>query len=779
MRLPVCLAMCCVAFPAVGESVGSSPQPGPASWQPIEDTVYLQEIGTQVPSDGALLDVAVHEGEVYAATGRGVLALRDGELLPVSGADGEVFELEAVHGALYALAADGLFRMDNGQFVQLSDKAVTAITAHLEKTIVSTTGTLYEVVQGGLEPVPLVGSKPDAFNLTFMPSARAGITGLASYAETVYLLYGGENRNPPGFLIYDGRGFNETDVVEYGAQGNEPSGLPIGGRARDVLKHGNQLLVATSRGLGQLRGGSMTTITGQDGLPIEETTCLAQGFDADVWIGTAQGAVRWVDGAWHWFAAPRWLPSPHVHGITVDAETRTVYVATDGGLGIIAYEPYTLRKKAAYYERFLEEWGQKRLGFVHKLMWNDALGEWEREISDNDAGWSTHYLAAMAFKYAVTDDEAAYAEAQDTFYSLMWMDAATPLDGLPARSIWAKGERGHQAQHGSGYRDAEWHDTADGAWEWKGDTSSDESVAHYYATSVFHDVAAKGADKDFAARHIQRMTDHIIGHGWVLMDVDGEPTRWGRWDPEYVHTPLGNYNVAGNSLQALMFATTAQALVGGEKYENAKQQLMDWGYVEPVIRQKLTYPTWRIFHSDDRLAFYTYWPLLTYEDDPYLRGYYLRSLERAWEIERIEANPWFAFLYANLTGHPAEFGRAVAHLREWPLDLIDHPYDNTVRDDIENTPKGYVPYSGGTRPFSPRVLGPIRWTTETLRLKGGSGRDVVDCSGWLEAYWMGRHFGYITAPRTDDPALTSVPERDAQLGAPPYDGPPRPFTPSK
>ena len=31
---------------------------------------------------------------------------------------------------------------------------------------------------------------------------------------------------------------------------------------------------------------------------------------------------------------------------------------------------HTLQKKAAFYERHLEEWGQKRLGLVHKLEWD-------------------------------------------------------------------------------------------------------------------------------------------------------------------------------------------------------------------------------------------------------------------------------------------------------------------------------------------------------------------------------------------------------------------------
>ena len=52
----------------------------------------------------------------------------------------------------------------------------------------------------------------------------------------------------------------------------------------------------------------------------------------------------------------------------------------------------------------------------------------------------------------------------------------TGIPGFPARAVWAKGEVGHKSTGGSGGYPAEWHDTADGRFEWKGDTSSDESM---------------------------------------------------------------------------------------------------------------------------------------------------------------------------------------------------------------------------------------------------------------------------------------------------------------
>ena len=217
---------------------------------------------------------------------------------------------------------------------------------------------------------------------------------------------------------------------------------------------------------------------------------------------------------------------------------------------------------------------------------------------------------------------------------------------------------------------------------------------------------------------------------------------------------------------------TAAQITGDAKYDDAYRTLLDYGYQDWVLKQKHTFKL-SIFHSDDRLAFYAYHPLLKYEQDPALRSIYRRSLERSWEIERIEHCPWFNFIYGALTRNDCEAPEAVRHLREWPLDLVAYRFKNSHRADLA-TPEGYVPYCEGTRAISPRERGPMRWSSASLGYDGGSGREVVDPSGWLEAYWMGRYYGFIEAPSVTDEALLTVESRDAHFGAAPYDGPPRP-----
>ncbi len=69
-----------------------------------------------------------------------------------------------------------------------------------------------------------------------------------------------------------------------------------------------------------------------------------------------------------------------------------------------------------------------------------------------------------------------------------------------------------------------------------------------------------------------------------------------------------------------------------------------------------------------------------------------------------------------------------------------------------------------------------RGSSNVLYLDGGvGGRRVMEPTSYLRGYWMGRYYGMIEAPTTDDAKLISVPESSGGLyGAEPYDGPDMP-----
>lgn len=748
-------------------ALGAAPEAGRAE-KPVADEPFLQEIGEKIATDQPVIAVAVYEDRAYTVVGPVVKVLQQGVLTEVAGAPRGIKRLRALDGALWAAAATGTYRFTGGNWARINEQEFKDFCVHLGKVHGATSGEIYRFDDGKFVNLKPAGGylqndttmiMEDGTQILTDPVELGPIDRIASYSGTLYLL------RPGSFALLEGKTLIENPV-DWGA-------LPSPG-TRDLVAQGSRLFVATDRGLGVLRGMAVTSLRGADGLPYEDTTCLAAGFDGDLWIGTTRGAIRKTGAEFHYFGAQRWLPHDSVRDIAVGGHT--VYLATDGGLGVIHYEPYTLAKKSAYFERELEDWNFKRLGFVHKLYWSGEKDGWLREISDNDGGHTAHYLAAMTFKYAVTGDGHARKEALEAFKAMAWLEEITGKPGFIARSIWSvKSDKGQRARHGSGGLPAKWYPTADGLWIWKGDTSSDEVNGHMYAVSLFHDLAAKGAEKERAAKHIANITSHIMDNGWVLRDMDGKPTRWGRWDPGYLLKPYGFESRGLNGMEAQTYVQTAFAMTGDVKFQAGLEQLLKWGYQNYTVRQKLTFPPESIVPWDDELAFRCYHPLLRYAKDPELRSIYLRSLERHWEVMRMQHMPWFNFIYGGLTGNDCEATAAARHLREWPLDLVSYSFHNSHRADLAPRP-GYVPYLGGTCAMSPRETAPDFGSRSAIVYDGGGGgRAVVAPMGWLEDYWMGRYYGFIEGPKPNDPKLTQLePRRTTLRGAAPYDGPPRP-----
>ncbi len=733
------LLLLVVTIPAIAElKIPENPL-----YETIQDEVYLQEIPTLIPTEHALQTVAVFEGTAYVGDAQGLWKVDGEQLKKLDGPTGDITAIKTLNDTLWVLGPNGIWNFDGKKWEQVHDGKVTDACVHNGKIVFSTDTELLEI-------------KEDA-SPSSVVKLSAPVLGLESYGGTIYVHDGSQvGRILMGAIRYRG-------VADWGH-------LERGATIRDMMALGSRLYVATDEGLGLLRGMTWYSIQGEDGLPYEDTTTLAQGFDRDLWIGTKRGAIRNVEDEYHFFGHQRWIPHDQVNAIACG--DKVTYIATEGGLGIITYEPYTLAKKAAYYERWLDEWGMKRLGFIHILF--DRDGQWLREVSDNDVGYSSHYMSAKCFEYAVTGNPEARAAAVDMMKTVKWSEEITSIDGFPARSIYAVNELTVKADHGSGGLPAEWHATPDGEWEWKGDTSSDETDAHVYETAIFLSLVANAKEKVWATEHLERVAGHIVDNGFFLRDVDGKPTRWARWDPEYLQTPYGYYARGLNGMEAFNYMTTALHFTGNQKFQEGIVELSKQNYFREILQQKVTFSPLEFTHFDDRLAFYSYFPLVQFETDSTLKSLWRQSLERSWEIKRIEAVPWFNFIYGALTGNDCESDKAVAHLREWPLDLRRYSYHNSHRDDLY-PPKGYRMYSERPKQLSMRATAPNRWDGDFMRLDEGYGGSMVaDPGGWLDAYWMGRYYGMISAPKTNDKSLTTVPHRGLQLGAKPYDGPSRP-----
>ncbi|HAA74188.1 TPA: transcriptional regulator, partial [Candidatus Latescibacteria bacterium] len=229
-----------------------------------------------------------------------------------------------------------------------------------------------------------------------------------------------------------------------------------------------------------------------------------------------------------------------------------------------------------------------------------------------------------------------------------------------------------------------------------------------------------------------------------IIGKDGKRTRWGVWAPEYLNGPWRAQRGL-NSLEILSHLKSAHHITGDDRYGDAYRDLIEnHGYAENARHVKLTLPG-HVNHSDDELAFISYYPLLKYETDEGLRSIYLESLEESWQEERPERNPWWNYIYGAVTENACDVEEAARTLREIPLDLIDWPIRNSHRADIrldaDRGRKGEL-QSIGVLPYD--ELPALKWNANPYALDGGGNATREDDGTYfLLPYWMGRYYGFL------------------------------------
>lgn len=497
----------------------------------------------------------------------------------------------------------------------------------------------------------------------------------------------------------------------------------------------------------QLADGRIEAVPRNGLLPVTPVSVVLRGDDQTLYLGTAKGLIRYSTAAEtlpiRYFAGRRWLADDRVTGIGLGERDEAtgeneVWVETPEGFTRISEKLMTLAEKARLFEDRIRQ-RHVRHGMISdsRLLRPGDLSSNRTVSSDNDGLWTAIYVAAEAFRYKVTGEAEAREFARQGMRLLMRLEEITGNPGFPARSFIRKGEDLQPT-------DGEWHDTPDGLWRWKGDTSSDEIAGHYFAYPIYYDLVADDAEKAELRKVISRITDHILDHDYQLVDLDGKRTLWGWWGPTAIWDDATETGL--RALHILAHLRVAHHMTGNPRYQQAYDDLTTRHKYHLLTRnQKINYPGYTN-HSDDELAFISYYPLLQYEKDPKLREVYLDSLDRAWQVERPERIPLWNFIYAAGSMKP-EYDRAesLRTLREIPLDQIGWTVTNSHRRDVprdmladrfgKNQALVVLPYD--ELPMS-------KWNGNPYRIDGGAGgRSEDDGAYFLLPYWMGRYHKLI------------------------------------
>jgi hypothetical protein len=486
------------------------------------------------------------------------------------------------------------------------------------------------------------------------------------------------------------------------------------------------------------------------------------------WFGTTRGAFFERDGTdspyatpsapgiepprFRYYAGKRWLVDDYVVDLAVDRD-RHLWVLTRTGLNKIEFRQTTLAAKADWFHRKIRS-RNMRYGFTaeRRLLVPGDITASEMIDTDNDGGWTSYYIGSLGARYAVTHEEEIRSQAWESFAALERLQSIHTNTGFPARTFERKGFKFSDPDR--------WRDAPDPGWEWKGHTSSDEICSQTFAHAVMWELVARNAaERARIATNYVRIVDHILAHDLYLVDVDGKPTLWGRWNPEYVNWfPHSIHDRQLNSAELTASLQLAFSMTGNTRYrEKAYDLFAKHGFLTNILSSmKLIVPTtgyihqgndmgdeWN--HSDDELSFFTYWPLVRFAFTDELRGKYLAVVREHLEIERPERYPIWNFIAAACGVADVDANGAIWTLRGTPLDTIAWRVTNSHRHDIHKLPRNFMGRQlEELLPPGERLI--ARINTQPFILDHGNDQTDFPGDEFLLGYWLGRYVGLVRAP---------------------------------
>lgn len=514
-----------------------------------------------------------------------------------------------------------------------------------------------------------------------------------------------------------------------------------------------KLIVGTTDGYFEIDAKTKEVGAKNRNLPWTEIT-MVENIEGQLWFGSSWGAFMLNDnGKFSYYASKRWLPSDKVIDIAA-GPANSVLILTDRGLSKICREEMTLYDKAMFYQKQVRA-RHIRNGFnatVSNMVDGDVTTG-SLSPSDNDGLWTSMYLAAELFRYVVTKEGDALQNVRESLDAMERLYTINPVPGFPSRSFERRGYH---------YHDKPWRRAEDPEWDWKSTTSSDEAIGHIFAFGAIAELIDVPELKQQAITLIDTMMSHALKHDHYLVDWNGEPTLWGKWNPEYVNArPIMVGDRKINSSNYIGMLQTAYHFTKKEKYKNAAFDLMDnHGYLENLMRpmgsitrapesaddwSKMLSEAWN--HSDDEMYYCGYWGLYRYAFNSELKAKYKEAIVDHWEAERPEKEALWNIMTALVGNDNYDFEEAAWYLREYPLDLVTWTVKNSHRKDIKLIPENFRE-QGTTEVLPPDELRIARHNANRFVLDGGNEGTEENSAGdiWLLPYWIGRYLGVIGEP---------------------------------
>ncbi len=693
-----------------------------------------------------VLSVAFEGETLYIAEKDGLSLFEDGKIrkLPVTAS-----KLFTRSSRLFAAVGNSLCEIKNGKVKHIADfdAPVVDISVALDKSLWLITETeLFLMENDGFTKI---------VDLPEETVCLAALDNKSKYGETVYV-----GSTVEGLMSMKGKRRHWAELLPdvTGVLSRKIKCMSI-----DALGH---LWVGTEDGL-NIYDGKSYWFNGNDFYSVPDGSFNDMFFaeDGKKYFATNTGIITLIEGKISYFSFGVWLMHPTVTKLAV-SDGGAIAAVTPRGISLITSKDMTLEEKANHYDEMAEKYYTRNEGYqVDRMLrkYGDLESGWLPN-SDNDGLFTGLYCASQCFRYAVTGDERAKANAKKAVDAMIILTEITGKSGFTARAT----RHSFEENFLTGNRE-EWHVCENNPeMEWLGETSSDEMTGHYFAYGIYYDLVADEKEKAKIAEVVRKITDHILENNFHLCDVDGVPTTWANWEPELLNNDDRWYYERGtNSLEILSFLKTTYHVTGDEKYNEVFDMLIKkHHYAMNCIQYKVE--DGHVAHIDDQLDFINIYPLLVYTDNAAQKEIFKMGLTHHWQYERVERSPFFNIVYGSTTNNYCDIENAAKSLSEMTMDLIRWPVFNSHRKDLvwdtEQEAEGIPAQLKYPLEYSARVLvnydgnqfvcdsgaeefvdinTKIVNRTATLPGTGDNGTRAMMPYNFLLPYWMGRFHGLL------------------------------------
>lgn len=347
----------------------------------------------------------------------------------------------------------------------------------------------------------------------------------------------------------------------------------------------------------------------------------------------------------------------------------------------------------------------------------------------DSAIWTGHYLAAEAFRYAVTRSNNALANVRTAVAGLTMLTDVTGTNllarcALPAASPYAAGIESEEAANGI-------HQTTRNGqpWVWIGNTSRDQYCGVFFGLGAAYDLIAAPDIRTAITSLATRLTQNLSGNAWNIVMPDGSisTTFLIRPDEELAMLQVAQHMnptafASQYSQAAGLMAITVPLPLGVDAANNQSSYFkfnLDFISLYNLIR--LQSPTSSAMK------------------------YYEEGFAAVRTATATHQNAHFDIIDHALHGpNAARDADAVAALQAW----LQRPRTDIFVDWRNKIPACAANEACNPLPIAERPPSDFLWQLDPYQLSGG-GQGIIETAGidYILPYWMGRYYGVIPPDR--------------------------------